>query len=65
MCWVTILTDNGISLAYRQKTMFGSGTDAIQMLSAYALSAAGVLSIQINLSQVYHSTEILGRFYTY
>jgi hypothetical protein len=44
-----ILGDNGVSLNYRQKTLLSSAADAINMLSAYDLSPASMLSIQINL----------------
>jgi transposase len=52
-----ILADNGISLYYGQKTMLSSDTDAIRMLSAYDLSPASLLSIEINLEVLWKVEE--------
>jgi hypothetical protein len=52
-----ILGDNGVSLNYRQKTMLSSAADAIKMLSAYDLSPASMLSIQINLEVLWKVEE--------
>jgi transposase len=52
-----ILADNGVSLTCRQKTMLSSETDAKEVLNAYDLSPASLLSIQINLEILWKVEE--------
>jgi len=52
-----ILADNGISLAYHQKTMLSSDTEAKEMMDEFDLSPASLLSIQTNLEVLWKVEE--------
>jgi transposase len=52
-----ILADNGVSLAYHQKTMLSSETEAKEMMDEFALSPASLLIIQINLGVLWKIEE--------